>query len=74
MGLALCCWQGIGQSQSGSVHQTVDKTAKFFARACLNNIIVNFVNFRYLRVYAAEQKFKCVHSVSKMTVPENQVL
>jgi hypothetical protein len=23
-------------------------------------------------VYAAEQKFKCVHSVSKMTVPENQ--
>ena len=30
--------------------------------------------FRYLRVYAVEQKFKCVHSVSKMTVPENQVL
>ena len=39
MGLELCCWQGIGQSQSANVHQRVGKTTKFFARACLNSIL-----------------------------------
>ena len=32
-----------------------------------------FTSFRYLRVYAADQKFKCVHSISKMTGPPDQV-
>jgi chromatin assembly factor 1 subunit B len=38
----------------------------------IGQYLATLSNDRYLRVYAAEQKFKCVHSVSKMTVPENQ--
>ncbi|CAI8050283.1 Chromatin assembly factor 1 subunit B [Geodia barretti] len=38
----------------------------------IGQYLATLSNDRYLRVYAVEQKFKCVHSVSKMTVPENQ--